>query len=210
MTALHTLGILSTSFMRNDFPTVLKEFPHMLSTCWLHFLNFVVQLIPNHLNWVEVGWLWRTFKWRTKHPHTITPPPPCFTVGTIHAENIRSPTLRLTKTRRLEPKITNLDSSDQRTDFHRSNVRCSCFLAQASLFFLLVSFSSGFFAAIRTWRADLRSLRWTRGWPIMIFQRRYRLLEDQKSRYWLIGRFEKKNICNNDNYNNTEWTLILT
>jgi hypothetical protein len=40
---------------------------------------------------------------------TITPPPPCFTVGTIHAEIIRSPTLRLTKTRRLEPKI----SSDQ-------------------------------------------------------------------------------------------------
>ena len=26
MTALHTLGILSTSFMRNAFPTVLKEF----------------------------------------------------------------------------------------------------------------------------------------------------------------------------------------
>ena len=26
-----------------------------------------------------------------KHPHTITPPPPCFTVGTTHAEIIRSP-----------------------------------------------------------------------------------------------------------------------
>uniref|UniRef100_A0A4W5JQV5 Transposase Tc1-like domain-containing protein n=1 Tax=Hucho hucho TaxID=62062 RepID=A0A4W5JQV5_9TELE len=62
---------------------------------------------------------------------------------------ICSPTLRLTKTRRLEPKISNLDSSDQRTDFHLSNVHCSCFLAQASLVFLLVSFSSGFFAAIR-------------------------------------------------------------
>ena len=37
-----------------------------------------------------------------------------------------------------------LDSLDQRTDFHRSNVLCSCFLVQASLFFLLVSFSSGF------------------------------------------------------------------
>ena len=24
-----------------------------------------------------------------KHPHTITPPPPCFTVGTTHAEIIR-------------------------------------------------------------------------------------------------------------------------
>ena len=24
-----------------------------------------------------------------KHPHTITPPPPCFTVGTRHVESIR-------------------------------------------------------------------------------------------------------------------------
>uniref|UniRef100_A0A674DTJ4 Ras association domain family member 8b n=1 Tax=Salmo trutta TaxID=8032 RepID=A0A674DTJ4_SALTR len=52
---LHTLGILSTSFTWNAFPTVLKEFPHMLSTCWLLFLHSAVQLIPNHLNWVEVG-----------------------------------------------------------------------------------------------------------------------------------------------------------
>ena len=72
------------------------------------------------------------------HPHTITPPPPCFTVGTTLAEIIHSPTTRLTKTLRLEP---NLDSSDQRTNFHRSNVHCLCFLAQASLFLLLVSFS---------------------------------------------------------------------
>jgi hypothetical protein len=47
--------ILSTSFTWNTFPTVLKEFPHMLSTCWLLFLHSPVQLIPNHLNWVEVG-----------------------------------------------------------------------------------------------------------------------------------------------------------
>ena len=59
------------------------------------------------------------------------------------------------------PKNANLKSSDQRTDFHRSNVHCSCFLAQASLFFLLVSFSSGFLAAIRPWRPDSRSLLWT-------------------------------------------------
>ena len=26
----------------------------MLSTCWLFFLHSAVQLIPNHLNWVEV------------------------------------------------------------------------------------------------------------------------------------------------------------
>uniref|UniRef100_A0A674BRR1 F-box and WD repeat domain containing 4 n=1 Tax=Salmo trutta TaxID=8032 RepID=A0A674BRR1_SALTR len=84
-----------------------------------------------------------------KHPHTITPPPPCFTVGTTHAEIICSPTLHLTKTRWLEPNISNLDSSEQRTDFHLSNAHCSCFLAHASLFFLLVSFSSGFFAAVQ-------------------------------------------------------------
>ena len=37
-----------------------------------------------------------------KHPQIITPLPPCFTVGTTHAEIIHSPTLRLTKTGRLE------------------------------------------------------------------------------------------------------------
>ena len=67
----------------------------------------------------------------------------------------------LTKTRRLEPKISNLASSDQRTDFHRSNIHCLCFLAQASLFLLLVSFSSGFLAAIWPWRPDSHSLPWT-------------------------------------------------
>ena len=59
MTALHTLGILSTTFTWNAFPTDLKEFPHMLSTCWLLFLHSTVQLIPNHHVWVKVGWLWR-------------------------------------------------------------------------------------------------------------------------------------------------------
>ena len=52
--SLQVLCILSTSFTWNAFPTALKEFPHMLSTCWLLFLQSVVQLIPNHLNWVEV------------------------------------------------------------------------------------------------------------------------------------------------------------
>ena len=32
----------------------------MLSTCWQLFLHSVVQLIPNHLNWFEVGGLWRS------------------------------------------------------------------------------------------------------------------------------------------------------
>ena len=92
-----------------------------------------------------------------KQPHALTPPPPCFMVGSTHAEIMRSATL-LTKTQWLEPKISHLDSSDQRTDFHRSNVHCSWFLAQASLFLLLVSFSSGFFVVI--WRSSLNSWCW--------------------------------------------------
>ena len=35
------------------------EFPHMLSPCWLLFLHTAVRLVPNHINWVEVGRLWR-------------------------------------------------------------------------------------------------------------------------------------------------------
>ena len=31
----------------------------MLSTCWLLFLHSAVRLIPNYLNLVEVGGLWR-------------------------------------------------------------------------------------------------------------------------------------------------------
>jgi hypothetical protein len=62
--------------------------------------------------------------------------------------DVEAPSLRLTKTW-LEPKISHLDSSDQWIDVHWSNVRCSCFLAQASLFLLLVSFDSSFFAAIQ-------------------------------------------------------------
>ena len=91
-----------------------------------------------------------------KHPHTITPPP-CVTVGTIHAEIISSPT----------PchggwnQKSQIWTRDQRTDFHWSNVHYSCFLAQASLFLLFVSFSSDFFVAIRPRRPDSRSLNWT-------------------------------------------------
>ena len=46
---------------------------------------------------------------RCHQQSTITPPPPCFTVGTTHAEIIRSLTLCLTKTWRLETKLANLD-----------------------------------------------------------------------------------------------------
>jgi hypothetical protein len=42
----------------------------------------------------------------------------------------------------------NLNSSDQWTDFHRSNVHVLGQETRESLFILLVAFSSGFFAAI--------------------------------------------------------------
>jgi hypothetical protein len=42
-----------------------------------------------------------------------------------------------------------------------SYVHCSCFLAQASLFLLLVSFSSWLNCCKETWRPDSCSLLWT-------------------------------------------------
>ena len=53
MTALQTLGILSTSFTWNAFPTFLKEFPHMLSACWLLFLHSAG---PTHAKPSQLGW----------------------------------------------------------------------------------------------------------------------------------------------------------
>lgn len=97
---------------------------------------------------------------RKKLLHTITPPPPCLTGGTTHADNIRSTSLRLTRTQRLEPDISDLDPSDQSTDFQWSNVHPLSFLTQAISLFWLYSLSSGFFAAIRPWGPDSRSFLW--------------------------------------------------
>ena len=52
---LCTLLALSTSFTLNVFPTVLKEFPHRLSTCWLLFLHSAVQLVPIGLRSGDCG-----------------------------------------------------------------------------------------------------------------------------------------------------------
>ena len=41
-----------------------------------------------------------------KHPHNITPPLPCFTVGNTHVEIIRSPFIRLTKTHQTKGQIS--------------------------------------------------------------------------------------------------------
>ena len=52
MTALHTLGILSTSFTWIAFPTVLKEFPYMLST----YGCFPSLCGPTHPKPSQLGW----------------------------------------------------------------------------------------------------------------------------------------------------------
>lgn len=49
MTAYCTLLAFSqVSWGRHNFSTVLREFPCMLSTCWLLFLHSALQLIPSH------------------------------------------------------------------------------------------------------------------------------------------------------------------
>lgn len=37
------------------FPAILKELPVVLSTCWLLFLHFPVQLIPNYLSRILIS-----------------------------------------------------------------------------------------------------------------------------------------------------------
>jgi hypothetical protein len=74
-------------------------------------------------------------------------PPTCFTVGTTHAEIIRSPILRLTKTRRLEKK--------SHIWTHQTKGHISTSLMS------IAHFSSGFFVVISPIRPDSRSLLWT-------------------------------------------------
>jgi hypothetical protein len=59
---------------------------------------------------------------------------------------------------------------------------CLCFLAQASLFFLLMSFSSVFCAAIWPWRPNSHSLLWTVDVEMcLLFKNRFlKNLEEQR------------------------------
>ncbi|CAJ0958416.1 unnamed protein product [Ranitomeya imitator] len=49
----HSLDELQEVVTGNGLPTILKEFPEMLSTCWPFCLHSAVQLTPNHLDWVQ-------------------------------------------------------------------------------------------------------------------------------------------------------------
>ena len=74
----------------NDFPTKRKP-DWMAYPCRMLWLKC----------WLSVPWIQSKSQTVSpaKHPHTITLPPPCFMVGTTHADIIRSPTLHLTKDR---------------------------------------------------------------------------------------------------------------
>ena len=77
-----------------------------------------------------------------KHPYTITPPPPCFMVGTTNVETICSPFLFLRH-----------GGWNQ-----QSEIWTFVFLGLSTTLLLPVP---GFFAAIRPWRPDSESLLWT-------------------------------------------------
>jgi hypothetical protein len=121
----------------------LKELPHMLSTCWLLFLHSAFQLILNHLNRVEVRWMWRPGHLMQ---HTCGDHP--FTYSASHNDRVGSNQNANFWTHQIKGHIsTGLMS-----------IACVSWPKQV---FLLVSFRSGFFAAIWPWRSDSRSLLWT-------------------------------------------------
>jgi hypothetical protein len=127
MTALHTwhsLNQLHLEFFSNSLEGVPTYAEHLLAA--FPSLCGPTHPKPSQLGWgrviVEVkssdasllGQI--ALRWpnlMTQHSVTSKAPPPCLRVWTTHAEIIHSPTLHLTKTRQLEPKISNLDSSDQ-------------------------------------------------------------------------------------------------
>lgn len=68
---------------------------------------------------------------------------------------------RRTKTRLFVPKISNFDSSLQRTLFQSSKVQFLCCRTQSSLFFLFITFKSGFDTATHPFRPAFKSRLFT-------------------------------------------------
>jgi hypothetical protein len=58
-----------------------------------------------------------------KHPHTLMPLPPNFTVGTTHAGRFRSPGIRYTQTLPSDRRMVSCDSSHQITRFQLFTVQ---------------------------------------------------------------------------------------
>ena len=93
--------------------------------------------------------------------HTITEPPPCFTVGVIQKVAALSPTLRRTQTHLFDRKISNFDSLVQRTLFRYSSIQALCTLAHWSFLTLFCLLNSGFLTAILPYRPASRNLLFT-------------------------------------------------
>src|SRR4029434_2011268 len=53
----HSLKQLHEVVTWNGFPTVLEEFPDVLSTCWLLCLHSAVQFIPPRPSQLGLGWV---------------------------------------------------------------------------------------------------------------------------------------------------------
>ena len=79
-----------------------------------------------------------TLQLATPSPYTITEPPLCFIVGVIQAFVALSLILRSTYTLLLDRKISNFDSSVQRTLFLCSFVQYFCALAHWSLYDIIL------------------------------------------------------------------------
>ena len=100
-TAWRCVGSLSW-WKTNDSPTKRKP----------DGMEFRCRMLLNPC-WLSVPWILNNSQTLSpaKHPHTITPPPPCFTVGNTHAEIIRS-SHRISHRQRMEPKCVLRHSLD--------------------------------------------------------------------------------------------------
>lgn len=85
-------------------------------------------------------------------PHTITDPPPCFTVGRMQDLWYFSCGRRRMYTRRFVPKISNLLSSVKSTFIQSSSVQCLWSLANFNRFLMFAGRKYGFLAATRPLR----------------------------------------------------------
>ena len=84
-----------------------------------------------------------------KQSQTITEPPPCLTVGTVHLGSNPSYRLLHTIIRLLDPNKSNFDSCDQTTVSQKSNGFRSISFAYLSRLRRLILFTYGFFRATR-------------------------------------------------------------
>jgi hypothetical protein len=85
-----------------------------------------------------------------KHPHTVMPSPPYFTVGTTHAGRYRSPGIRHTQTLPSDRRMVLRDSSLRITHF-QSTVQWHHSLHHFRWHLMFTDEMFGFWAAARPW-----------------------------------------------------------